>query len=100
MRHAIVGTWKKISGDRGSQVYPEMLEFLLNGVYKGSGIADAIPDWEHGVWELIGDRQIAMSVSSDRVRRYGFIVKGDRLSFVSPEGCRFSYQRLDARHTS
>jgi hypothetical protein len=92
--HAIVGKWEKTSTDRCSGPYPETVEFLVNGVYSGDGIPkETTRGWKHGVWEIINERQIALSVGDEKVLRYGFVIKSDTLSFISPDGCVFLYRR-------
>ena len=93
--HPIVGKWKKMSFETCGRVYPEELEIFCNGLYTGKGaVPGQVPGWDHGTWEVTDDRRLAVSTDNDAVLHYAFLIQGDALFFVSPEGCSFTYRRI------
>ncbi|HEX8061706.1 MAG TPA: hypothetical protein VF535_00670 [Allosphingosinicella sp.] len=92
----IVGSWRKRAAPPCAARYPDVLEFLPGGQYRGySDPAGEFTHWDVGTWEARGAGRIAVSTANDAVVTYRFELRAGRLSFTDPDGCEFSYEPDD-----
>lgn len=92
---SLAGKWKKLSSGQCDQKYPEEIEFFEGRRYlakKGAG--QGFIWWDAGTYEVVGERQVKMSVATDAQVLYKFSISGEVLTFVDDEGCEFKFQRL------
>ena len=93
---SILGSWKKITDADCSAKYPAGILFNKDGTFKakGSSRSGLYPVWDVGSYSQSG-AIVSMSTSNDAVIRYTTLLRKDILTFEDPEGCRFSYVRVE-----
>lgn len=91
---ALLGRWLKAAGLRCADQYPDRLEFLPPGIYRGAKeTAQAFTVWDAGSWHVLDARHVRLSTANDAEIIYEFALEGHRLAFVDPDGCAFEYVR-------
>jgi hypothetical protein len=92
----ITGSWEFAGGGPCSRVYPRRIEFKEGGLYSGTGaeLSAEIPGWDTGTWRVLEAGQVRISTTNDAYVTYRFSLEDNRLTFVDPFGCEFTYQRL------
>jgi len=90
----LVGTWRKAENPPCAALYPAVIRFESNGLYRGwSDPPDGFVTWDVGTWQLGGHDQLSVSTANDAVITYACMLAGDMLTFTDPQGCRFSFRR-------
>ncbi|MGE0224740.1 MAG: hypothetical protein AB7F35_14775 [Acetobacteraceae bacterium] len=90
----LVGSWKKSDSPPCAALYPAVLSFQVNGLYRGQPEPPReFTNWDVGTWKLVDPGQIAISTANDAVVTYAFTVSGDALRFTDRDGCQFAYRR-------
>ena len=92
---ALAGSWQKTGGGPCSAPYPDELDLLADGRYRGRKPEGARehPIWDVGSYEIVGTGRVVISTSYDARPTYEFSLAGDILTFVDEQGCRFEYRR-------
>jgi hypothetical protein len=90
----LVGLWRKVDAPPCADRYPDSLTFST-GTYRGArGEGQGFVWWDAGSYRVENDRSLVLSVATDELVAYDIHLEGDRLDVVDPDGCRFSYQRV------
>jgi hypothetical protein len=90
------GTWRKAAdappcADR----YPATLSFGP-GTYRGTrGEEQGFIWWDAGTYRVEDATQLRLSVATDELVNYEIRVDRDLLTVVDPDGCRFTYLRVE-----
>lgn len=91
----LVGRWEKLTDSPCSRVYPNFLEFRIEGLYSGTGMETGdSPGWDIGTWQIVSPTQVKISTVNDAIITYEFSLSGNILTFVDPGKCRFRYRRM------
>jgi hypothetical protein len=92
----LVGKWEKITFTKCSEIYPDKLEFMTNGIYAGSSsdVALVSPYWDAGSYQLLSEDQVRISTFNDEEVKYYFTTSADTLIFTDGNECEFKYRRL------
>jgi hypothetical protein len=89
------GTWHKVDAPPCALKYPDTLTFAT-GTYRGTrGDDQRYVWWDAGTYRVEDGGRLLLSVASDEVVTYEIQLDGDVLAVVDPDGCRFSYQRVE-----
>lgn len=88
------GVWHKMSRSQCSEQYPDRLDIREGGLYFGQkDPAGSFTQWDAGTWEVAGPEQVKLSTANDAVLTYNFLLAGDLLTFIDPQGCEIQYRR-------
>ena len=91
---ALVGDWRKVAGDPGTDIYPEHLHFA-EGTYLGrrGDAQQGFMWWDAGIYRLEDAHQLVLSAANDELVRYDVQLDADQLQIVDPDGRSFIYRR-------
>lgn len=91
----LVGTWTKADSPPCAGLYPSVLSFQANGLYRGQPTPPGeFTTWDVGTWKLAEQGRMALSTANDAVMTYDYTLSGGTLAFSDADGCRFTYRRL------
>ena len=91
----LVGNWEKTTSSTCSQVYPDTIQFQEGGLYFGhKDPPGTFTQWDVGTFEVVGPKQIKISIANDAIVTYEFSISNDILKFVDSDGCEFTYRRV------
>jgi hypothetical protein len=91
----LVGNWEKITRSTCCQIYPDSIQFQEGGLYFGQKYPPGtFTQWDVGTFEVVGPKQIKISIANDAIVVYDFSIFNDVLRFVDPDGCEFNYRRV------
>lgn len=91
----LVGNWKKITHSSCSHVYPDTVQFQESGLYFGQkDPPGTFTQWDAGTFEVVGPKQIKISIANDAIVTYKFSILNNVLTFIDPDGCEYSYRRV------
>lgn len=91
----IIGNWEMITYSECSQVYPDTIQFHGEGLYFGQkDPPGSFTQWDVGTFEIIGSKQVKISIANDAIVTYEFSIMNDVLTFIDPYGCKYSYRRM------
>ena len=81
----LVGVWERTAP--ADDPYPDRLVFSADGLYRGEVVEPgAFTLWDVGTYTGADDGEIALSTANDAVVRYGYELRGDRLTFAVEDG--------------
>lgn len=97
MQMTLVGSWKKITTTKCSEIYPDNIEFQERGIYFGQKEPEAKvhPLWDSGGYEVLSDNQVKISTANDAEIIYSYSISGNVLTFVDKRGCELQYLRVE-----
>ena len=90
----LVGHWRKLGTPSCAAAYPDELEILGRGSHRGRQKDGGYAVWDVGSVEIVGEGRVRMSTANDAEPVYQFKLDGEHLTFVDPEGCSFTYERV------
>lgn len=91
----LIGNWEKITRSTCSQVYPNTIQFQAGGLYFGqTDPPGTFTQWDVGTFEVVGLKQIKITIANDAIVTYEFSILNDVLMFIDPDGCEYNYRRV------
>ena len=90
------GTWRKAhDAPQCADGYPATLSFG-RGTYRGArGEGQGFIRWDAGTYRVDDGTQLRLSTATDELVDYEVRLDGDVLTVVDPDGCRFTYLRVE-----
>jgi len=93
----LVGKWSKLERTSCNEKYPDILEFMKNGLYSGSKgeNANEYTLWDTGDYKVVSENQIKISTANDKIVRYNYFNRDNVLTFEDEEKCQVQYKRIE-----
>jgi hypothetical protein len=92
----LIGNWEKITRSNCSEKYPSWIQFQNYGLYiaKNDPAGGSII-WDTGTYQIIGPREIDISLANDAIVTYRFSIEDGVLILRDTEGCEFKYRKIN-----
>src|SRR5262245_29439986 len=87
------GQWEKISKAECSRLYPDLLQFDPNHLYRGFMNTGEFTVWDVGTYEIVDASRVRISTANDAILTYAFQFTADTLTFKDTSGCEFKYRK-------
>ena len=90
----LVGTWQKLTEEPCSDLYPNQIEFRIDGVYLVP-MENEYKHWQSGDFEIAKEGVINIQTANDETVSYHYAISEDRtLTFEDQNGCKFGYRQI------
>ena len=90
---SLIGKWQKATASSCADRYPTDLEFLPNGLYRGTKEPGEFSWWDVGNYQVLEPGRVAISTANDSGIVYTFSISEHVLTFTDEVNCQFQYRQ-------